>query len=195
MSLPQNKSSQAAQHLKEQILSGVYENSLPSERLLSEQLLVSRNCIRDALAILTQEEVLAPPIQSRRRQILVSKGQVLEPKETRCIIVSPKAEHNSTEQFLAQLSQLRHILSPSNIQVEVRSSPAFRNNSPAALLEELTESLPNSVWVLYQCPENIQKWFESSKLSCLVLGSTFPEISIPRATQPLRVTLQASCCN
>lgn len=180
MSLPKNKSTQAALHIREQIINGLYENTLPSERILSEQLLISRNCVRDALAILTRDGLLSPPEQSRRRSILktTQANHAHTQKISRCIVLTPNTELNSTEQFLGQLSRLRSLLASAEIFVEVRSSPAFRTTAPQQQLEELTASLPNSIWLLHLCPESIQKWFESSGLFCVVFGSKFTNIDL-----------------
>ncbi|QQL46132.1 substrate-binding domain-containing protein [Sulfuriroseicoccus oceanibius] len=179
MPLPQNKSAQAACLIKEMIISGVYTTSLPSERRLAEKLLISRNCVREALHILTEDGTINPPDRSRRREIRVRPTSPHPNVPKRCVVVTPNAEHQSTEQFLGQLARLRHLLSSSQITVDVQTTQAFRHSSVERALTELTEANPSVIWLLHQCPRPIQQWFHDQKQPAIIFGSRFPGITIP----------------
>jgi len=179
MNLPQNKSAQAAAHIKASILSGNYSSYLPSERHLAEKLLISRNCVREALQILTREGVLKAPSGSRRRQILLNPATPQPNTPRRCIVITPTPEHQSTDYFLGQLARLRHLLSTAHITVDVQSPEAFRHSSVETSLKSVTASNPNVIWLLHQCPLPIQQWFQDQQLPTIIFGSRFPEISLP----------------
>lgn len=178
MDLPKNKSAQAAQHLKALILKGQFGTTLPSERLLSEQLLISRNCLREALNQLTKEEILAPSAPSKRRKILVTSATAARPAIQRCIIITPTPEHKAPAMLLSQLAGLRNVLLRSNISVKTCSSQAFRRKDSDEVLSKLVRDLPNAIWVLHQCPESIQTWFQKNGLPAIIFGSAFPDITL-----------------
>ena len=179
MDLPKNKSAQAAQHLKTLILNGQFGTTLPSERLLSEQLLISRNCLREALSQLTKDGVLEPSSPSKRRKILLTSENSPRSKIQRCIIISPTPEHKAPAMLLSQLASLRNTLLKSNISVEICSTQAFRRKDVDVALTSLINDLPNATWVLHQCPESIQSWFQDQGLPAIIFGSAFPEVTLP----------------
>ncbi|MFD2157670.1 substrate-binding domain-containing protein [Rubritalea tangerina] len=179
MDLPKNKSAQAAEHIKKLIEVGHFSTTLPSERQLADQLLVSRNCVRDALEILTNEKVLAPSEPSKRRQILIDSETPSQQKIERCIIITPTPEHKAPSKLLVQVAKLRNLLAPSHVDVSIRSPRAFRRKDPSDELCQIVEENPNTVWVLHQCPESFQLWFQAAQLPTLVFGTIFPSVNLP----------------
>jgi len=189
MEIPTNKSAQTAEILKESILKGEFGSFLPSERALSEKLLISRNCLRDALEILTSEGIIAPPQRSRKRSILVKVGENA-PEIKRCLLLTPTSEHEAPPLFLEQLAKLRYLLAESNISVESISTGLMKRQDPSEDLQSLTDAYPNTVFVLHQAPKLIQTWFQESKLPTVVFGSLFKNISLPNVEIDFRSSVR-----
>lgn len=186
--LPTSKATQAASLIEDAIEKHEWKDTLPSERFLSEELVISRTCLRQALAILTSKGVISSPEQSRRRKILVSPSH--KKKLTQVVFLTPKPESGTNKNLLEQAAHLRSFLSKSNYQVHILS-PALTTNEASSqkIISNLTSNFPRAMWVLYQCPEIIQQWFSQQKLPSIILGSRFPNVHLPS----LDVDYRAAC--
>ncbi|NWK54765.1 substrate-binding domain-containing protein [Verrucomicrobiaceae bacterium N1E253] len=176
--IPTSKATQTAQIIRESIQRGEWVEFLPGERTLAKELMISRACLRQALAILTQEKVLAPVEKSKRRSI---RQQSDVPKQSdKVVFFTPEPAHRAAPIVLEQVAQLRHYLSKENKTVEWLSSPVFRNPQTTDLtIQQITSSHPHAHWILHQSPQHIQQWFAQSDIRCSVFGSLFPAVSLP----------------
>lgn len=176
--IPINKATQTAHIIREAIDRGEWTTYLPGERTLAKELIISRACLRQALEILTAEKILSPVERSKRRRILL-QGQT-QATDSKVIFFTPEPTHRAAPMVLEQLAQLRHHLAKENKQVELLSSPVFKNPQTSdQTMDQLTSAHPHAHWVLHQCPEHIQRWFHQKQIRCTVLGSIFPGITLP----------------
>jgi DNA-binding LacI/PurR family transcriptional regulator len=59
------------------------------------------------------------------------------------------------------------------------SPEIFHLKHPEHHLENLVRTHPSSAWVLYACPNPIQKWFADQSLPTLVHGWPYPDLNLP----------------
>ncbi len=179
-SLPQRESlvHQVAGILRESIEAGLWTQHLPGELELCRKFQVSRTTLRGALALLTQEKLIASS-QGCRHQVLRAAprrtGQV--ERIVKLLTSVPLDQVNGATMLL--VDNLRTQLAKDRLEMEVRASPACFTRKPDVALEALTRESPGAVWVLLSAPAAAQRWFMKEGLPCVLLGSQHPGIELP----------------
>lgn len=174
----QSLSAQAADSLRKAIAGGTWAESLPSERRLCDLLQVSRPTIRAALRQLEKERVIA--IHQGRRNRLVQRPAIASGTQRRLIALVSHApiSRASLTAYLGISSMreqlARHGFATTEFVCQGRSPRAQRNRLEAYLRE-------NRVFccVLLSVSRELQSWFATHSIPCLVLGSCHPEVRLP----------------
>lgn len=178
--IPSSKIVQAADIIRTAIMNGDLVKVLPSERRLSEQLKISRASVRKALEILTKEGLLAPVEQSRKRQIIEQDGVIQLQASGQVVFLTQKPAHESSPQVLEQYAQLSYYLSKAEFSITMETSDVFNyNHVMPELMEDLVRGREHVHWILHQCPEHVQSWFDQSPMRATVFGSVFPGAEMP----------------
>ena len=187
-STPTSKSAQAKEIIKEALANGEWSNFLPSERTLASELMISRACLRQALETLTLEGYIGQSKQSKRREIL--KQPQTNPTQSRIVFLTSRAESEATVPTLIQIAELRNHLTKVDQKLIVLA-PSFYNqkNVTDATIQKFVDNYPQVRWVLHQCPEHVQRWFNKQRLNAIILGSRFEGIQIPI----IDVDLKSAC--
>jgi DNA-binding LacI/PurR family transcriptional regulator len=174
----QSLSAQAADSLRKAIARGTWAEFLPSERRLCDLLQVSRPTIRTALGLLEKERVIA--IHQGRRNRLVQRPAVTAGTQRRLIALvshAPISRVNLTAYLgiSSMREQLaRHGFATAEFVCQGHSPRAQRNRLEAFLRQ-------NRVFccVLLSVSRELQSWFATHSIPCLVLGSCHPEMRLP----------------
>lgn len=170
--------SETASVLKDGIQSGTWKDTLPSERMLSSQLHVSRPTVRAALAIL-QKEGLLQVTHSKCRRILPSKTPSA-PKLQKTIGLVVNTPISQMSQFSFHvLMDVRHHLQQSGFDSEMFVLPSqdFRYNR--IKLENFLEKHSIFCCILILASEEEQKWFSDKGIPALVLGTSYESVQLP----------------
>lgn len=174
----QSLSAQAADSLRKAIARRTWAEFLPSERRLCDLLQVSRPTIRTALRLLEQENVIE--IHQGRRNRLVRRLSVAGGTQPRLIALvshAPIARASLTAYLgiSSMREQLaRHGFATAEFVCQGRSPRARRNRLEAYLRQ-------NRVFccVLLSVSRELQAWFATHSIPCLVLGSCHPDVRLP----------------
>lgn len=174
----QSLSAQTADSLRKAIARGTWAEFLPSERRLCDLLQVSRPTIRTALRLLEKERVIA--IHQGRRNRLVQRPAVPSGAQRRLIALVSHApiSRASLTAYLGISSMreqlARHGFATAEFVCQGRSPRAQRNRLEAYLRQ-------NRVFccVLLSVSRELQSWFATHSIPCLVLGSCHPEMRLP----------------
>lgn len=187
-SIPISKVEQTVSIIRKAIQQGEWEGHLPSERMLSSELMVSRGCLRLALDSLSDMGVIAKAEPYKRRRILSKPSKARGRKIEKVIFFSPEPAHKASPSVLVQVAALRGLLIKSGLMLEMVSSPVFQQATPShKKLEQLVKDHPRAVWILHQSNAKIQEWFSehhasvshSDGVSAIVFGSSFPSVNLP----------------
>lgn len=180
MRIPERRSlsSETADVLREGIAHGRWGGHLPGERVLAEQLHVGRDTIRAALRQLATAGHVAKPSHGQRRQV-AKRARKTATREPKLAMLSPVKLAELPPQVLLAVDAMREHLAKNGWQFEVLSPGIFHLARPARLLAEFTGGVQASAWLLYQCHEPVQEWFQQSGLPCLIWGSPLPGIELP----------------
>lgn len=164
---------QTADHLREGIRNGTWTEYLPPERLLSEELRVSRDPLRLAISSLRKEGWIE---KSGRRHKVRTQGEDSAGADRQVIMVSPLYPAETSHLFLEVLGRLRDSMGRQDIPVSLQTVPALASRRPGQRLQNLVENLPRSLWILHHAEKAAQEWFARSNQPVAILGTGWTEL-------------------
>ncbi|MCF6312676.1 MAG: substrate-binding domain-containing protein [Verrucomicrobiales bacterium] len=181
LSLPHRCSlvAETVESLREGIMAGQWQDSLPGERVLSEQLQVGRTTLRTALKELEREGWLEVSQGKSRRIKKKVNGLDAREKEKVVSLISSSPLSGLNPSTLLLLDVLRRTLSRAGFSMRVHFDKACYSSKPSRALGKLVKNNPSSVWMLLYSKEQTERWFVRNKMPCLVMGSSRPGISLP----------------
>ncbi len=178
--LPQRCSlvAETAESLRKGIRTGLWQEMLPNERSLSEELQVSRSTLRTALKELERGGWIK--VQNRRWHIKKKLSKLDKDPGQRVVgVISTASLTGMSPSALLVLDVIRRTLSQAGFAMKVHADKACYSAKPARALEKLVKQNPSNVWVLLYSKEPLERWFVNKKLPCLVMGSSQPDIPLP----------------
>ncbi|MDR0353013.1 MAG: GntR family transcriptional regulator [Opitutaceae bacterium] len=166
--------------LEEGIAGGKWQEWLPSERALAEQLHVSRNTLRAAIARLGELGVLEArrPIGTR---IVRGGGARVPCVRTRSIgLLSPEPIDLFRPNVALIVDGLRAQFAELGYQLRAyHGEKYFAPQGLARALAGLVEGNPHDCWVLVMATGEVKRWFYEAGVRCVVSGSCGPEAGLP----------------
>lgn len=179
--LPQRHSlvAQTVGSLRAGIENGHWENNLPGERELCESLQVSRRTLRAALDELQNQGWLE--VSGRRRRRIKSRRTSKDTGTTSktVAILAPGTFLSLPSAISFVMDTLRSKLTAAGCVVQFHVNPAFYTTSPGKAMARFVADHPATVWIMLSAQEPLQRWFSQQKLTCLILGSCAPGITLP----------------
>ena len=161
-------------------MAGEWSGTLPAERSLADEYLVSRTTLRAAVKLLEIEGILGGATSTRAgRSIQISKSRRRRKTSAGTAVVLTPSLHDSPR-LLEQLAVLRELLGRSGVQIHVKEAARMMNlKKPKDSLAKLAASHPGAVWVLHKMPISVQIAAGELGLAALIFGSAFPEVKLP----------------
>ena len=170
----------AARQLREAIAEGLWKEHLPSEVVLCRELHVSRRTIRSALAQLVREKwlrrrgrgltpAIRPSVRRRSRTRAATVIRYLSPRRAEMNDHSTQVEENA----------LREHVGREGFRLQFECHPDLYNRFSAKRMKELAFQADTAAWVLLNATRQIQEWFVSSGLPCVVTGSCHEGVDLP----------------
>jgi len=179
--IPQRLSlvSQTAAYLKAEIDNGSWGEWLPGERALCENLQVSRNTLRSALAQLKRDRIIRS-VHGSGNQIAVkpqNKPPGLQSHDVAFLTPDPLEQLRPTQTLW--IDELRAMLSERGCRLHVFHGRQYFRTNPGPALEKLIKQNPHGCWVLILSNEKTQRWFEQNRVPCIVAGSVYAGVDLP----------------
>ena len=159
--------------------SGRWHHVLPGERVLSEELRVSRWTLRAALAELGRQGYLkishghACAITPRALQ-----GARTNQKK-RIALLSPTSLSLLRQFAVVWIDELKSIFREYDVELNVLDSAKAYQAKPAHALQNFVETHPHDGWLLLLSTHAMQQWFQSNGLAAVIAGSRYPDIQLP----------------
>jgi DNA-binding transcriptional regulator YhcF (GntR family) len=172
---------QVADHLRKQIELGHWQDWLPGERALAEELQVSRKTMRSALLILEQARCIQT-IPSRGHKVTGSMPAtpVLPDHGSLPLAILMREPINDLRPFGGLwITHLQTLLHDASITVRRIVAPRCYVRRPGAALKRTIEQHPSSCWILSHSTTEMQRWFQQAGLPCVVAGSVDNSVSLP----------------
>jgi len=179
--IPQRQTlAESAVHvLIEQMDAGRWSGFLPGERLLCEELQISRPTLRQALKILESEGRLETE-QGRRRRITGRRKAGIPAARKHIIsVLSPLPLKALPPFVLFWVDEVRSSLAKCGYQLEFHHSRACASQKPERALDRLIHSTPSALWILLLSAPPVQKWFAARNIPCLIAGSCSADMTLP----------------
>lgn len=170
---------QTVDSICEGIQSGHWQKYLPGERELCEHLQVSRRTLRPALDELQRKGWLEVNGRQRRRIKNRRNAGVDDEKKKVIGILMPGSFLSLPSRITFVMDALRAKLTAAGCVVQFHINPACYSLNPGRILARFVAEHPATVWIILSAQESMQRWFERQKLTCLILGSCAPGISLP----------------
>jgi len=179
--LPQRHSlpAQAADIILDMIQSGELTDSLPGERALASRLQIGRDTLRAALETLESQRVISSREHGKRRAILARSSTKSINHTPRIAFISPKELCELPPLMLVEVDTLRELLNKRGYEFEFLTPGIFHLNNPEKRLQKLVQDTRFDVWILHQCPQQVQQWFQNNHLKTIVRGYSNIGIDIP----------------
>lgn len=180
--LPQRKSlvAQTSMILRNGIMTGEWQGSMPGELELCRRLQISRVTLRGALTLLEKEGVVSVS-QGKRRSIIgsIQQGRKTSNVPTNVVLLSPVPHVQLTASKLLWIDELREQLAGYGLPLEFIVSASASSVRPSRVLQELTARHADAAWVLLRSTSPMQRWFAEKRLPVVVAGSLFDGMDLP----------------
>jgi len=180
---------QTANILDREVARGTWLDWLPSERMLSQSLGISRPTLRHALRIL-QENGVIEAVKGKGHRIIAGGDPEMDRLNgvTVHLLCSGSPDHlqKSANRWV---DELRTLLFQTNTRLLLHFGPQYLQPNPDHALETLTGQHPDGYWVLARSPPAVQEWFQARAIPCVVAGYTHSGINLPS----ICIDLEAVC--
>ncbi|MBT3481502.1 MAG: GntR family transcriptional regulator, partial [Opitutales bacterium] len=154
--------SQTGAFLRERIRNGLWKKWLPSERVLCEELQVSRFTLRAALKELAREGI-TEAVAQRGTKILLSDITRRNRLNILVGIMTPDPLTDVRPHYNLWIGKLRELLLKNEIQFDVIEGHHLYEGSIKKRLERFQSQSPRDCWILHRTTKPIQQWFLDNK--------------------------------
>jgi DNA-binding LacI/PurR family transcriptional regulator len=166
--------------LREEIARGAWREWLPSERVLTETLQVSRKTVRKALAQLQREKL----IQVRhgighRVATAIRPATPVQKAAAEVALLMPEPLEGVRPYTALWINHLKTHLVEHGVRLHLCSGRRCFTPDPGRALERLVHSQPAGCWLLAHSTLAVQRWFERQELRCVIAGSAHPQVNLP----------------
>ncbi len=178
MDIPQRASllKQVTDILRQNIQAGVWVKSMPAERVIADELQVSRPTVRAALRVLQSEKLIQ--ISQGRSTRIIKHLRTTTPTKS-VTLLTPEPLHAITGADHLVANELRRHLQNASYRLKLQYDGRLRDRDPRTILEKMIVQSKNSVWVLHLQTASVQRFFADRGLKTLVFGSTYENIELP----------------
>lgn len=174
----QSLASQIAEHLRERLGKGEWQGQLPGERVLAEQLGVSRRTVRAALAELAQDGWLAE--RSRQGTRLRKKRAGSAGARARSVgLLLPVAMDELRHRTILWIDDVRRILYGRQVPLHVYQKGFSSSAAAAAFFKKLTRTVRHDCWILPYSSPSMQSWCVDNHVPAVIVGTLHQRGSLP----------------
>ena len=179
MQVPQRASllKQVLEILRQNLRDGLWPEFMPSERILADELQVSRPTVRAALKVLHREGVIRISQGKQTRVVKRHRANAADPKIV--TLLTPLPLHSITGSILLVINELRRHLQDAGYRLKLQSDMRLNDRNSRASLEKQVLQSVNSVWILLHQRLAVQQFFADRGLLTIAFGSTYKNVDIP----------------
>ena len=179
MEIPQRASllKQATDILRRGLQEGVWAERMPAERILADELQVSRPTVRAALKVL-QREGWVRISQGKQTQVVKRRGSGVAARKA-VTLLTPEPLHAMSGSDHLVINELRRYLQNADYQLELCSDARFNARDPQTALKKQLLRSTDSVWILHTLNAGAHQFFRDRGLTALAFGSAHETIDIP----------------
>lgn len=175
MKVPQFKTitEQVAAYLREEILSGHWNDGMPGQKRLSKSLGVSGQTVELALQLLEKEGLLISQGSGRCRQVEQSQTK----KKSRALRVMIMLYEESDRKFEFDV-KLFHLLRDAGHEVEFASKTLWDLGMNVKRIAQFVESKEKDAWLVSAAPRDVLEWFSQRDTPAFSIFGRLNHVSI-----------------
>lgn len=169
------------------ILQGRWTDHLPQERLLCEQLNISRSTLRRALPKLEAMGVIAPAQRGVRRKISQVpappkksgkeiKNQASPVRKVAWLTVENSFSLPSIMKGLYM--ELQKCLEQNSCEMRMLTLPHKPLHQPEKYMATWIKEFPQDAWVLHLMPDEVQQWFSKHQSNAYIFGNKADRVNL-----------------
>ncbi len=179
--------SQVANYLRKGIETEMWHDWLPPERILCQDLQISRSTLRVALKVL-QKENLTEPVKAKGTRILAQGSKSKQASRQSVAIITPEILSGYRPHFLHWIDKLRELLMGNHIHARIFDGyPIFEGRNPARL-KTFVKKNQQDCWLLHLTSHPLQRWFCENKIPCIVAGTPAKNVDLPHLDTNYKAT-------
>lgn len=165
----QTLAAQVSARLAAEIARGTWVDWLPSERVLTDRLRVSRKTVRKALRQLKREGQVATVSGQGHRIMQQPQGRAFVERSVGLLTIDPLDHLRPFTTFW--VDELRASLFEKRAKLATFSGQRFFTARARTEVARLVQANPQTCWVLAHTDERVQQWFYDRQVPCVIAGS------------------------
>lgn len=165
--------------IKAKLASGIWKDSLPSERQLTEEFQVSRGTLRYALKVLKEEGVIESLPGSGYRILRKLDGRPSKIASVSIGILIGSSDGKQDSRSLPWIPELQKRISKREWNLHVHEGIPEICRSPKTGLQKLFRATHHSCWLLVRCSQPVQQAFCDQRVPAIICGSPYRGIDLP----------------
>lgn len=183
---------QAAAHLREGFRSGRWSGKLPGVLRLADELVVSKQIVRDALALLEREGWITNEGAGSARRINGDPGGSAGRRLLRVLVLF----HDPLENLLSHTTHLmfgarRKIEAAGHVCV-IASTTISAMGSNSARLGKLLDAEQADAWIVVGAPKEVLEWFVARQIPVLAFGGRFQNLPLACCATSIGLGIRAA---
>jgi len=176
-----DRASQVADYLRRQIQAGQWRDHFPAERILAEQLGVSRRSLGAALAELTREGILENEGRAGRRVVKSISRRKGRSMPLSVGVVVPQSNRDIRGESLYLLDEMRKVFEARQIRMELHRTSYLAGETVGTRFKKLIMETRHAGWMLISPTEVMQQWCRLNEVPAMIYGmggEHLPSISV-----------------
>lgn len=170
---------QTAAHLREGFRAGRWSGKLPGVLRLADELVVSKQIVREALSLLEAEGWIKNEGAGRARWITGGPADHGTRRLLRVVVLF----HDSMKNLLSHTAHLmfetrRKIEAAGHVCVFSGTSISVMGGRPSRLAK-LVDAEKADAWIVVGAPRNVLEWFVARQVPVLAFGGRFQDLPLP----------------
>ena len=174
------------QDLKRNIADGLWKDSLPSERQLTDYYQVSRGTLRHALKSLQDQKVIKSVPGSGYILLRKVRRPSTRRKDVSIGLLIGRSDKNRTNRDRVWIPELQQRLSKREWNLHIHEGIPEVERSPKSGIAKLFNATNHDCWLLHTCKHAIQSEFQDAKGPSIICGSPFEGINLPSIDMDFR---------
>lgn len=174
---------QVLQFMQREIAGGRWPEWLPTERLLSEELRVSRRSLRSAMDQLRRQGLISSHVGVGTRVLKspdpIPPGSAAATSEESVGLLMPEPLDLLQPYQTLWIDWLKSHLFEDGVALHVHTGRQFFQPGGGDALERLLKQHPHRCWVLVRSNTAIQRWFSDRRIPGVVAGMLHPDVDLP----------------
>jgi DNA-binding LacI/PurR family transcriptional regulator len=173
---------QTAYHLRANFERGRWQGYLPGVKRLADELGISRDTLRAALAMLEKDGHIRSRGSGRRREIATGEPSSTERRTLRVgiLLQMPVERDNSYSQQM--ILTIKHRIELAGHACFFADRTMMQLGQQASRVARMVEDSPADAWIVYAASREVLEWFAARRTPVIALGGPSMDLPIGRSS-------------